>query len=74
MVTVMQQDPIQRQIRELKDMIQETRTEIRVQENRINGLWWKIGVMAGVIAVITSEVFGSGIGGAVSTLLGVLPL
>ena len=70
----MQQDPIQRQIRELKEMIQETRTEIRVQENRINGLWWKIGVMAGVIAVITSEVFGSGIGGAVSTLLGVLPL
>ena len=70
----MQQDPIQRQIRELKDMIQETRTEIRVQENRINGLWWKIGVMAGVIAVITSEVFGSGIGGAISTLLGVLPL
>ena len=70
----MQQDPIQQQIRELKEMIQETRTEIRVQENRINGLWWKIGVMAGVIAVITSEVFGSGIGGAISTLLGVLPL
>ena len=70
----MQQDPIQQQIRELKDLIQETKTEIRVQENRINGLWWKIGVMAGVIAVITSEVFGSGIGGAISTLLGVLPL
>ena len=70
----MQQDPIQQQIRELKDLIQETRTEIRVQENRINGLWWKIGVMAGVIAVITSEVFGAGIGGAVSTLIGVLPL
>ena len=70
----MQQDPIQQQIRELKDLIQETKTEIRVQENRINGLWWKIGVMAGIIAVITSEVFGSGIGGAVSTLLGVLPL
>ena len=74
MVTMMQQDPIQRQIRELKEMIQETRTEIRVQENRINGLWWKIGVMAGIIAVITSEVFGSGIGGAVNTLLGVWPL
>ena len=71
---MMQQDPIQRQIRELKEMIQETRTEIRVQENRINGLWWKIGVMAGVIAVITSEVFGSGIGGAVNTLLGVFPI
>ena len=70
----MQQDPIQQQIRELKNLIQETKTEIRVQENRINGLWWKIGVMAGIIAVITSEVFGSGIGGAVSTLLGVLPL
>lgn len=55
-------------------MIQETKTEIRVQENRINGLWWKIGVMAGVIAVITSEVFGSGIGGAVNTLIGVFPL
>lgn len=70
----MQQDPIQQQFRELKEMIQETKTEIRVQENRINGLWWKIGVMAGIIAVITSEVFGSGIGGAVNTLLGVWPL
>jgi hypothetical protein len=37
-------------------------------------MWWKIGVMAGVIAVITSEVFGSGIGAAVNTLIGVFPL
>ena len=48
--------------------------EIRAQSNRLDGIWWKIGVMAGVIAVITSEVFGSGIGAAVNTLIGVFPL
>jgi len=48
--------------------------EIRTQSNRLDGLWWKIGLMAGVVAIMVSEVFGSGIGSAFSTLIGVFPL
>ena len=70
----MQQDPIQRQILELQNQLRETRLEIRVQADRLNGLWWKLGLMAGIISVIASEVFGAGIGGIVSTLIGALPI
>lgn len=48
--------------------------EIRTQSNRLDGLWWKIGLMAGVVAIMVSEVFGQGIGSAFSTLIGVFPL
>jgi len=30
--------------------------------------------MAGIISVIASEVFGAGIGGVISTLIGALPI
>jgi len=70
----MQQDPIQRQILELQNQLRETRLEIRVQADRLNGLWWKLGLMAGIISVIASEVFGAGIGGVISTLIGALPI
>lgn len=48
--------------------------EIRTQSNRLDGLWWKIGLMAGAVAIMVSEVFGQGIGSAFSTLIGVFPL
>lgn len=48
--------------------------EIRAQSNRLDGIWWKIGLMAGVISIIASEVFGAGVGSAISTLIGVWPL
>ena len=70
----MQQDQIQRQILELQNQLRETRLEIRVQADRLNGLWWKLGLMAGIISVIASEVFGAGIGGVISTLIGALPI
>ena len=69
-----QQDQFNAQIQELKNQIQETRMEIRAQSNRLDGIWWKIGLMAGVISIIASEVFGAGVGSAISTLIGVWPL
>lgn len=48
--------------------------EIRAESNRLDGIWWKIGLLAGIVSIIASEVFGGGIGGAISTLLGVMPL
>ena len=68
------QDTIQLEIQDLRKQIQETRMEIRTQSNRIDGLWWKIGLMAGVVAIMVSEVFGQGIGSIFSTLIGVFPL
>ena len=68
------QDTIQLQIEDLKRQIAETRMEIRAESNRLDGIWWKIGLLAGIVSIIASEVFGGGIGGAISTLLGVMPL
>lgn len=48
--------------------------EIRATSSRLDGIWWKIGLMAGVIALMVSEVFGPGIGTAFNILVGGLPL
>lgn len=48
--------------------------EIRTQERRLDGLWWKIGLMAGFISILMSEVYGQGIGGIVGELMGWWPL
>ena len=48
--------------------------EIRTTASRLDGIWWKIGLMAGVIAIMVSEVFGPGIGSAFNALIGVWPI
>ncbi len=69
-----QQDQIQIQLQDVKKQIEETRLEIRTQERRLDGLWWKIGLMAGFISILMSEVYGQGVGGLVSELIGWWPL
>ncbi len=69
-----QQDQLQIQIQDVKKQIEETRMEIRTQERRLDGLWWKIGLMAGFISILMSEVYGQGIGGIVGNLIGWWPL
>ena len=68
------QDTIQLEIQDLRKQIQETRMEIRTQSNRLDGIWWKIGLMAGFISILMTEVYGHGIGGLVGELLGWWPL
>ena len=51
----------------------ETRLEIRAQSNRFDRIWWKIGLLAGIVAIISSEVFGGGVGEVVNILIGVGP-
>lgn len=58
----------------MKKQIEETRMEIRAQENRLDGIFWKIGLLAGFISIIMSEIYGSGIGGVVSDLMGWWPI
>ena len=69
-----QEDRIQIQIQDLKRQIEETRLEIRSQSNRLDGIFWKIGLLAGVVSIIMSEIYGSGVGGFVADLMGWWPL
>ena len=69
-----QEDRIQIQIQDLKRQIEETRMEIRSQSNRLDGIFWKIGLLAGVVSIIMSEIYGSGVGGFVADLMGWWPL
>lgn len=58
----------------MKKQIAETRMEIRAQSNRLDGIWWKIGLLAGIVSLIASEVFGEGIGAGINTLIGWWPI
>ena len=69
-----QKDQIQIQIEDLKKQIEETRLEIRTQERRLDGLWWKIGLMAGILSILVSEIYGHTVGGFVADLIGWWPL
>lgn len=68
-----QQDQIQIQMQDLKKQIEETRLEIRTQERRLDGLWWKIGLMAGILSILVSEIYGHTVGGFVADLIGWWP-
>lgn len=68
-----QKDQIQIQIEDLKKQIEETRLEIRTQERRLDGLWWKIGLMAGILSILVSEIYGHTVGGFVADLIGWWP-
>ena len=57
----------------MKKQIEETRMEIRTQERRLDGLWWKIGLMAGILSILVSEIYGHTVGGLVADLIGWWP-
>ena len=63
-------DQYQAQIAELKKEIRQLQNQILEQNDRLRGVWWKMGLMAGIVAMISAEVFGSGIGGIVNIILG----
>ena len=67
-------DQIQIQIEELKNQITDTRMEIRSQARRLDGIWWKIGLLAGIVSIIMTEIYGNGVGSIVSDLMGWWPL
>ena len=63
-------DQHQAEIQELKKEIRQLQNQILEQNDRLRGVWWKMGLMAGIVAMISAEVFGSGIGGIVNIILG----
>ena len=55
---------------DLKKQLTEMRTEISAQNDRLRGIWWKMGLLAGIVAMISAEVFGNGIGSIINIILG----
>lgn len=61
-------------------MMRETNSRIATMERnlqemneRMTGIYWKMGLLAGIVAIISSEIFGGGIGNAVNILIGGWP-
>ena len=63
-------DQYQAQMADLKRQLTEMRTEIAQQNDRLRGIWWKMGLLAGIVAMISAEVFGNGIGSIINIILG----
>ena len=64
------EDKIQIQLQDMKRQIEETRMEIRSQSNRLDGIFWKIGLLAGAVSIVMCEIYGNGIGGLFSDVMG----
>lgn len=39
-------------------------------EKRISGMWWKMGILAGILSIVVGQVFGTGVMAALSPLIG----
>ena len=63
-------DQYQAQMADLKRQLTEMRTEIAQQNDRLRGIWWKMGLLAGIVAMISAEVFGNGVGSIINIILG----
>ena len=63
-------DQYQAQMADLKRQLTEMRTEIAQQNDRLRGILWKMGLLAGIVAMISAEVFGNGIGSIINIILG----
>ena len=68
------EDKIQIQLQDMKRQIEETRMEIRSQSNRLDGIFWKIGLLAGIVSLVMYEIYGNGVGGFITDLMGWWPL
>ena len=54
----------------ITEQIRDLRNEIAIERGRINSLWWKFGILAGVISAVASKVFGSAFGELISVITG----
>ena len=57
-------------IQQIQTQITQLRDEIAIERRRINSLWWKIALLAGIVSAITGKVFGSTVGAAIDVLTG----
>lgn len=65
-----QTDQTNLRIAEIKEQIRDLKSEIETERRRINSLWWKFSILAGVISAVSGKVFGSTIGEIVHVCTG----
>ncbi len=61
-------------MRETNNRIAAMERTVQEMNERMTGIYWKMGLLAGIVAIISSEIFGGGIGSAINALIGVWPL
>ena len=64
------QDRERLEIETLREQIADLKTDIHDVDDRVSGLWWKIGILAGLVGTLMSKVFGETVGAFVGPLLG----
>lgn len=57
-------------IQQIQTQITQLRDELAVERSRINSLWWKIALLAGLVSAVIGKVFGSTVGAAIDILTG----
>ena len=57
-------------IQQIQKQIAQLRDELAVERGRINSLWWKIALLAGLVSAVIGKVFGSTAGAAIDILTG----
>ena len=64
-------DRLDRRIDDVDKRLDELREDLAVERARNDRIWWKVGALAAIVAVVASEVFGNGvIGGTIDILMG----
>ena len=64
-------DRLDKRIDDLEKRVDEIREDLQIERSRNDRIWWKVGALAAIVAIVASEVFGNGlIGNAIDVLLG----
>lgn len=65
-------DRLDKRIDDLEKRVDEIREDLQIERSRNDRIWWKVGALAAIVAIVASEVFGNGlIGNAIDILVGV---
>ena len=64
-------DRLDKRIDDLEKRVDEIREDLQIERSRNDRIWWKVGALAAIVAIVASEVFGNGlIGNAIDILIG----
>lgn len=69
-MTLQLDDWIKAQNNELKTQIAELREDLRATQHRIDGIWWKVAVIAAAVTIAVGKVFGKSIVECITWALG----
>lgn len=71
MISMYEWDRLDRRIDDAEKRMDELRQDLAAERARNDRIWWKVGALAAIVAIVASEVFGNGmIGNAIDVLVG----